>query len=63
MACCFRLARIVVSLTGIDKWHLDEVVVSIAGEKHWPWRAVIRMASCSTSWSSGEETRALRSGS
>ncbi len=23
-----------------NKWHLDEVVVSIAGEKHWLWRAV-----------------------
>ena len=23
-----------------DKWHLDEVVVSIAGTKHWLWRAV-----------------------
>src|SRR5258708_15757705 len=23
-----------------DKWHLDEVVVSIAGKKHWLWRAV-----------------------
>ncbi|ANY84959.1 transposase (plasmid) [Microvirga ossetica] len=23
-----------------DKWHLDEVVVSIAGRKHWLWRAV-----------------------
>jgi putative transposase len=23
-----------------DKWHLDEVVVSIAGEPHWLWRAV-----------------------
>jgi len=23
-----------------DKWHLDEIVVSIAGEKHWLWRAV-----------------------
>jgi putative transposase len=22
-----------------DKWHLDEVVISIAGEKHWLWRA------------------------
>lgn len=22
------------------KWHLDEAVVSIRGEKHWPWRAV-----------------------
>ena len=23
-----------------DKWHLDEVVVSIAGKKRWLWRAV-----------------------
>src|SRR3984885_14401822 len=23
-----------------DKWHRDEVVVSIAGEQHWLWRAV-----------------------
>lgn len=23
-----------------DKWDLDEVVISIAGEKHWLWRAV-----------------------
>jgi putative transposase len=23
-----------------DKWHMDEVVFSIAGEKHWLWRAV-----------------------
>ena len=23
-----------------DQWHLDEVVVSIAGEQHWLWRAV-----------------------
>lgn len=22
-----------------DKWHLDEVVVSIRGKKHWLWRA------------------------
>ncbi len=22
------------------KWHLDEVVISIAGRKHWLWRAV-----------------------
>ena len=27
------------SATG-DKWHLDEVVISIRGEKHWLWRAV-----------------------
>jgi putative transposase len=23
-----------------DKWHLDEVVISIGGQKHWLWRAV-----------------------
>jgi putative transposase len=23
-----------------DKWYLDEVVITIAGEKHWLWRAV-----------------------
>ena len=23
-----------------DKWHMDEVVISIAGEQHWLWRAV-----------------------
>jgi putative transposase len=23
-----------------DKWHMDEVVISIAGQPHWLWRAV-----------------------
>jgi putative transposase len=23
-----------------DKWHLNEVVISIAGKKHWLWRAI-----------------------
>src|SRR3954453_12489882 len=23
-----------------DKWHLDEVAISIAGQKHWLWRAI-----------------------
>src|SRR4051812_19380412 len=23
-----------------DKWHLDEVAISIAGQKHWLWRPV-----------------------
>ncbi|MGY3396354.1 transposase-like protein [Bradyrhizobium sp. USDA 3311] len=23
-----------------DKWHLDEIVISIPGEQHWLWRAV-----------------------
>src|SRR4051794_14968796 len=22
-----------------DKWHLDEVAITIAGKKHWLWRA------------------------
>ena len=25
---------------GGDKWHLDEVVIKIAGKTHWLWRAV-----------------------
>jgi len=24
----------------VTKWHLDELVVAIAGTKHWLWRAV-----------------------
>lgn len=27
-----------------DVWHLDEVVISIAGRKHWLWRAVDQAA-------------------
>jgi transposase-like protein len=23
-----------------DKWHLDEIVISIRGQKNWLWRAV-----------------------
>ena len=23
-----------------DIWHLDEVVITIAGKKHWLWRAI-----------------------
>ena len=23
-----------------DKWHMDEVVITIRGEKHWLWRAI-----------------------
>ena len=26
--------------SGRDVWHLDEVVVTISGKKHWLWRAV-----------------------
>src|SRR5437868_6880164 len=34
-----------------DKWHLDEVVISIAGKKHWLWRAV------DARWASGRIQR------
>jgi putative transposase len=30
-----------------DIWHLDEVVVTIAGQKHWLWGPWIRMVTCS----------------
>ena len=46
-----------------DKWHMDEVVVSIAGEQHWLWRAVDQKASFSMSWFSPAETPARRKGS
>ena len=45
-----------------DKWHLDEVVLKIAGVKHWfgePWT---RPASCSMSWSNAAATSKLPSG-
>jgi putative transposase len=37
-----RIARRIRStaLAHGDKWHLDEVAVTINGEKHWLWRAV-----------------------
>ena len=28
------------ALVAGDKWHLDEVAITIAGKKHWLWRAV-----------------------
>jgi putative transposase len=31
-----------------DTWHLDEIVITIAGEKHWLWRASTVMGSCLT---------------
>jgi putative transposase len=36
-----------------DKWHIDEVVLTISGVKHWLWRAVDQTARpgwCWTSW-------------
>ncbi len=46
-----------------DKWHLDEVVISIAENPTGFGAPSTRMASFSTSWSSVEEIAALRSGS
>ena len=40
-----------------DKWHLDEVVITIAGTKHWLWRRLTRRASFSTFWSRAGATR------
>src|SRR5579863_7746780 len=39
-----------------DKWHMDEVVVSIAGEQHWLRRAVDQNGFVLDVWSSVEET-------
>ena len=32
-----------------DKWHMDEVVLTITGVKHWLWRAVDQNGMVSTS--------------
>ena len=34
-----------------DKWHLDEVFLTINGRRHYRWRAVDQDATSSTSWS------------
>lgn len=33
-----------------DKWHIDEMVITIGGEPHWLWRAVDNQATCWKSW-------------
>ena len=43
-----------------DTWHLDEVVITIAGEKHWLWRAVEVMGSCLRSCSERRDTKAAK---
>jgi len=40
-----------------DKWHLDEVVISIAGRKHWLWRAVDQHGVVLDIWSRAAGTR------
>jgi putative transposase len=44
-----------------DKWHLDEVVATINGKKHWLWRAVASTVRCSTYWYRAAAT-GMRSG-
>src|SRR3954453_23860813 len=34
------LRSVTTSADRYDKWHLDEVVITIAGQKHWLWQAV-----------------------
>ena len=36
-----------------DKWHLDEIVITMRGEKHWLWRAVDQDRICSRRSGSG----------
>lgn len=45
-----------------DKWHLDEVVLTINGKHHYLWRAVDQDG-YSTSWSNPAVTRKPPSGS
>jgi len=35
-----------------DKWHMDEVFLTIKGEHHYLWRAWIKRETCSISWCS-----------
>ena len=39
-----------------DKWHMDEVVVSIAGETHWLWRATLLHGGCDARVGAGERS-------
>jgi transposase-like protein len=43
-----------------DRWHLDEMVVRIAGKRMYLWLPLIARARCSTSWSSADKRAALR---
>src|SRR5260221_1207323 len=55
-----------------DKWRLDEVVISIAGRKHWLWRAVdqhgvvldilVQSSPRKAGLAEGDRLRAARSG-
>src|ERR1700753_779836 len=41
-----------------DKWHLDEVVIKIAGVTHWLWRAVDQAGMGLDVWCQGRRERA-----
>jgi putative transposase len=45
-----------------DRWHLDEMVVRIAGRRMYLWRASITRAKSSTCWFSAGATSAQRCG-
>jgi putative transposase len=45
-----------------DKWHLDEVVLKIAGRKHYLWRAVDQHGVVLEFWSSAGATGRRPSG-
>ncbi len=40
-----------------DRWHLDEMVVSVGGKHQWLWRAVISEAKSSICWCNRGGTR------
>ena len=46
-----------------SRWHLDEMVVKIAGKRNWLWRAVDEEARCSISWCNRGGTPKRLSGS
>src|SRR5471030_2068162 len=45
-----------------DKWHLDEVVVTINGKKHWLWRAVEQHGAVLAYWCKAGATSMRPSG-
>ena len=44
------------------RWHLDEMVIRIAGERMYLWRPWTRRARSSTCWSSADATAGRRCG-
>src|SRR5499426_2523555 len=46
-----------------DKWHMDEVFLTIKGERHYLWRAVDQDGTCWISWSNAGGTSRPRKSS